>query len=115
MKRTQIFKQSFEVSNDFNNDACIKAIQNQLGDAAFKQLINGQKHSLTLDFTISVNELETHELNRQLLDALRVIDEIKNLPIEKAENPSKIDLFMLYHSASRIDTSILKKHKVELP
>lgn len=115
MKKTQIFKQSFEVSNDFNSAACVKSIQNQLGDLAFRELINGEKHSLTLDFTISVNELETDEIDRRLLDALRVIDEIKNLPIETAEKPSKIDLFMLYHSASKIDTNILKKHKVDLP
>lgn len=115
MKKTIIFCQSFEVSNAFNSDACIKSIKNQLGDLAFRELINGEKHSLTLDFSISVNELETDELDRRLLDALKVIDEIKKLPIEKAENPSAIDLLMLYHSASRIDTNILKKHKVELP
>lgn len=115
MKKTQIFKQSFEVSNDFNQDACIKAIKNQLGDLAFKELINGEKHSLTLDFTISVNELETDEIDRRLLDALTVIAEIKNLPIDTAKNPDAMDLFKLYHSASKIDTSLIKKHKVELP
>jgi hypothetical protein len=115
MKKTEIFKQSFTVSNDFNKDACVKAISNQLGDAAFKELINGEKHSLTLDFSISVNELETNELDSRLLSALKVIDEIKNLPIDKAKNPSTIDLLMLYHSASKIDTSLLKKHKIELP
>lgn len=106
MKRTQILKQEYELSNDFNKDAFILSLQSQLDSLIFKELINGEKHSLTIEVKVSVNEEETEDKDPKLVEAMKIIKQAKqlyrDLPREvTCTNPG---LFELLTDSLKVDT-----------
>jgi len=106
MIQTKILEQKYEVRNGFDDKQCITAIESQLSSKIFKELINGEKDSLTLKFEIYVNE-ETDEekiaKDPEKAKMVKVIERIRKIPVEKMK---ELDLMMLYIEASGIDTRL---------
>lgn len=104
MKKTEILKQSYEITNDFNNEAMFAGLKSQIADKVFKELINGEKHSLTVEFRVFVNEEETEDKDPRLVSAMEVVKLIhkahKELPVEVISN---IGLFKIFQKAGSID------------
>ena len=53
---SEILKQEYRITNPFNVEMAIKALQSQLSDTVFKELINNEKEEIKLTFTIEVIE-----------------------------------------------------------
>lgn len=51
-----ILKQEYKITNPFDEKMSIEAIKQQLASAIFKELINNEKDSVKLTFTISVKK-----------------------------------------------------------
>lgn len=104
MKKREILKQQYELTNNFNNDAMFTSLQSQINDKVFKELINNEKHSLTVEFRVFVNEEEREDKDPKLVRAMEVVKEVhrlhKELPIESL---SQIDFFKLFQKAGSID------------
>lgn len=105
MKTTQILKQSYSVANGFDESLCINSLKSQLSDKIFKELINGEKHSLTLTFTIDVNEDDTpeepDEVKTKALQIIKQLCEIKSTRLKEINSyeltMAVVDAKMLTH------------------
>lgn len=86
MKKTQILHQTYEVKNGFDDKACITAINSILQDKIFKELINSEKDSLTVEFKIFVNEEEEIKIDKNIQEAFAVVDAIKQLTKEQIKD-----------------------------
>jgi hypothetical protein len=97
---SQILKQTYEVTNNFDDKACIIAMQSILSDKIFKELINGEKHSLTVTFAIAVNEEEKQpdpdKAKAELIDLLKEITNMSKEDVSKGSNS------LLWFKASQI-------------
>jgi hypothetical protein len=102
--KRRILKQVYEVSNSFDDKAVIIALQSQLGDKIFKELINGEKHSLTVTFTIDVNEKEEEpETDQEKIKMREIIDRLQKVPSETIKQLGDIDLLLARIDSYRIE------------
>lgn len=106
MKKTEILKQQYELTNDFNNEAIFISLKNQIGDKVFKELIQKSKHSITVEFRVFVNEEETEDKDPKLVAAMEVVKEVHRLRRElPVETISQIEFFELFIKAGSVDIS----------
>jgi hypothetical protein len=56
MEKQIILKQEYKITNQFDEQMAIESLKSQLSSAIFKELINNEKQSITLTFTLDVIE-----------------------------------------------------------
>ncbi len=109
MKRSQILKQQYEVSNPFDEEAMFVSLKSQIGSKVFKELINNEKHSLSVEFRVFVNEEESFDKDPRLVSAIDAIKSAKELlqGLTPDEMSNNLAFFKLDRIIGKIDTSKL--------
>lgn len=109
MKKTEILKQTYELTNDFNNDLMLTSLKSQIESKVFTELIRNEKHSLTLEFRVLVNEEEREDVDPRLADLVDCVEYFKRLlerhkedgydPIKESLGKGELDLFIAWKKA----------------
>lgn len=107
MKKTQILSQSHELSNDFNNEQFLGSLKSRLGSLAFRELINGQKHSMTLEIKVYVNEEEEEDMDPDVVRAMNVVKMVQKFidKMSPEELSKNFDMFRIWREIGSIDLS----------
>lgn len=109
MKRNQILKQQYEISNSFDEEAMFVALKAQVSDKVFSELINREKHSLSIEFRVFVNEEESSDKDPNVVNAMEVVKAVSSLNFEGiVESSDTLELWRVLRLAGKVDTSKFK-------
>lgn len=109
MKSTSILKQSYDCSNNFDAESMWIALRAQVDNHIFRELIQKEKHSITLEFRVLVNEEEKEDKDPrivQMVDCINLFKELlkgdgtdENDPVHIALKAGDISLFSAWKKA----------------
>lgn len=115
MKKTQILKQAYEVGNNFDTDAMFVALQSQINNQIFRELIQKEKHSITLEFRVFVNEEEREDKDPRLVELVDCVQSFKDMLkqldqdgvdlVELGLNAHQFEIFKAWRKSANTVTS----------